>query len=851
MASKDDEQILVVKSSVLFEKGAWQGLKTDNLDYYVDLIKKNCEFKRRGDMETDNSYQQIIPYMLFGCDNKFFAYTYLPNAGEQRLVNKNYQLGVGGHINKEDIKEGKDILEEGMMREWDEEVNFKGNLLDKKLVGIINDDTNAVEQVHVGLVFHFAGDSSDIQVKETDKMKGEMFSIEQISSLPHSPWMKIAYENYLAKKKFKNIIFDWSGVIKDALQDFGWVVNRMREELGGKEISLEEIRQNWEQPYMKFWNKYYPDLTLEEEQILYRKILARKDCPNAGVVPGMADLITKLKKRGLKMSVVSSDHAERLLSEIKEFGLENVFGDVITDVHDKSEGVEILIKKYNLNPEETVFIGDSNHEIEVGKYFGIKTIAVTWGFAAEDKLKATNPDYLVHNIKELEKILMPSRMVKSNYPGKFIVIEGLDGSGKSAQVDLVIDFLKKQGKDVVVTREPTMDSGAGRKIKQALKKEITVEPLELQKLYVQDRKEHLENKVIPALKQSKIVVSSRYAFSTFAYGYSDGLDVDLLVKMNDNFLLPDLTIIVDVSPESCVKRIEGRGQEKELFEQKEKLTKVNEIYKKMPQMFENIFMVDGEKPISEVFENIKNIIIKKFNMKVLQNAGSYKILAIMTGLNGEDPLSLIETAGRTAYQSRDKITNESAVKFAKALRVRGHESVFEHSAMTVEFNDVSRGLTHELVRHRLAAYTQESTRYVDEKEFRVIAPPNKNLDEKLVDLVLPGAENSGLKVSLKVSFNDWMNLNEQMYKGLRAQGWVPQDARQVLPNGLKSQIVVTANLREWRHIFKMRCAVDAHWEIREVMVKLLKEVKERIPVLFDDFEISSDGQSATLVRPQF
>jgi len=201
-------------------------------------------------------------------------------------------------------------------------------------------------------------------------------------------------------------------------------------------------------------------------------------------------------------------------------------------------------------------------------------------------------------------------MIKNNYPGKFVVIEGLDGSGKSAQVDLVIDYLKQKGKDVVVTREPTVDSEAGRKVKQALRHEISVEPLELQGLYVQDRKEHLENKVIPALKEGKFVVSSRYAFSTFAYGYSDGLDVDLLVKMNDNFLLPDLTIVVDVSPESCVQRIEGRGEPKELFEKLEKLAKVNEIYKKLPEMFENVFMANGERSIVEVFEDIKNIINK-------------------------------------------------------------------------------------------------------------------------------------------------------------------------------------------------------------------------------------------------
>lgn len=201
-------------------------------------------------------------------------------------------------------------------------------------------------------------------------------------------------------------------------------------------------------------------------------------------------------------------------------------------------------------------------------------------------------------------------MIKNTYPGKFIVVEGLDGSGKSAQVDLVIDYLKEKGKEVVVTKEPTMDSEAGRKIKQALRKEVIIEPLELQKLYVQDRREHLENKVIPALKDGKFVVSSRYAFSTFAYGHSDGLDIDLLVKMNDNFLLPDLTLIIDVSPDSCMERIEGRGEPKELFEKLEKLAKVNEIYKKTSNMFENVAIINGERTIPEVFEDIKKEISK-------------------------------------------------------------------------------------------------------------------------------------------------------------------------------------------------------------------------------------------------
>mgnify|MGYP006285386579 CR=1 FL=1 len=211
----------------------------------------------------------------------------------------------------------------------------------------------------------------------------------------------------------------------------------------------------------------------------------------------------------------------------------------------------------------------------------------------------------------------------------------------------------------------------------------------------------------------------------------------------------------------------------------------------------------------------------------------------MAGTQGENPLQLIEVAGRTAYQSRDRIDDESAAKFVEMIRKRGHESVLEHSCMTVEFNNVCRGFTHELVRHRLASYTQESTRYVDESDFKVVVPPDKDPEEKLVTLNLPE------KKEVKVSFKDWVGLNEQMYRGLREAGWVPQDARQTLPIGIKSQIVITANLREWRHIFKLRCNPKAHWEISRVMTNLLKEVKENVPVVFDDFEISEEGVQQT------
>src|SRR5574343_491787 len=104
MTDKNNELVLCVPSEKIFEKGKWQGLKTENLDYYLDLIKSNCQFKRRGDVENDPSFKQIIPYVLFSYKDQFFAYKYLSGAGEQRLVNNNYQLGVGGHINIEDIE---------------------------------------------------------------------------------------------------------------------------------------------------------------------------------------------------------------------------------------------------------------------------------------------------------------------------------------------------------------------------------------------------------------------------------------------------------------------------------------------------------------------------------------------------------------------------------------------------------------------------------------------------------------------------------------------------------------------------------------------------------------------------
>jgi len=192
----------------------------------------------------------------------------------------------------------------------------------------------------------------------------------------------------------------------------------------------------------------------------------------------------------------------------------------------------------------------------------------------------------------------------------FIVLEGLDGSGQTSQASLLRDFFIKKEYQVILTKEPTQDSEAGRKIKEILEKKIETEPLELQKLYAKDRKEHLEKVIVPALKEGKVVVSDRYFFSTFAYGTAHGADLDELIKLNENFLYPDLTFLLKVSPEVCISRIEERGNSKTLFERKEKLAKVWQVYERLPKMFENIEVIDGEKSIEEVSKDIKKVLSK-------------------------------------------------------------------------------------------------------------------------------------------------------------------------------------------------------------------------------------------------
>lgn len=207
-------------------------------------------------------------------------------------------------------------------------------------------------------------------------------------------------------------------------------------------------------------------------------------------------------------------------------------------------------------------------------------------------------------------------------------------------------------------------------------------------------------------------------------------------------------------------------------------------------------------------------------MKVI-NAG-YEFI---TPIDGNVILKRIEQAGRVCYKSEDKITDESAIRFAKDIVKRGHEAVLEHCSFTVKFI-VDRGVSHEIVRHRVASYCQESTRYCNYSkdkfgnEITVIKPcfwENKSEQYRVWEEAVRFAE------------SDYFNL--------LSLGATPQEARSVLPNSLKTEVVMTADIREWRHFLKLRTSKAAHPQIREVAIPLLQELKEKVPVFFDDIEV--------------
>lgn len=211
---------------------------------------------------------------------------------------------------------------------------------------------------------------------------------------------------------------------------------------------------------------------------------------------------------------------------------------------------------------------------------------------------------------------------------------------------------------------------------------------------------------------------------------------------------------------------------------------------------------------------------------------------ILTPIDGAKILKHIESVGRTCYKSEDKITDDSCIKFVQNIIKRGHEAVIEHFNITVRLvND--RGVSHEEVRHRIASYAQESTRYCNYSQDK--------FDNEIAYIDLRGGMELDPKVgnlpttTFDAIYEEWMQAcrdAEAHYNKMIALGATPQIARSVLNNSTKTEICITMNLREWRHFFKLRTAPAAHPQMREIAIPLLQEFQKLIPVIFDDIEVT-------------
>ena len=201
-------------------------------------------------------------------------------------------------------------------------------------------------------------------------------------------------------------------------------------------------------------------------------------------------------------------------------------------------------------------------------------------------------------------------MIKENYPGKFIVIEGLDGSGQTTQVKLLKEYLESKGLEVITTKEPTQPiegayySSVAQEIKDVLDKVKTKEAKAFQEMFAQDRKEHLDNQIITALKQGSWVICDLYAFSSFAYGIAHATDMDFLMSLNEKFLMPDYVFLLKVSPQTCMQRVVRRNEGIKFFEVEEKLANTWKQYEEVVKRFPEINVINGEETIENVHQEI-------------------------------------------------------------------------------------------------------------------------------------------------------------------------------------------------------------------------------------------------------
>jgi predicted NUDIX family phosphoesterase len=191
--SPASEQVLCVKREDIFPDGAWHGFVSDRLERHQAVIREHHVFMPRAEVEDDPNYQQIIPYVVFRHGDRYFL-THRLRASSERRLRKQYSLGLGGHINPGDLA-GGDPIQDGLKREWEEEVVYNGSF-EAHLIGLLNDESSPVSKVHLGVVFLVDGDRPEIAIRETDKLAGELLSLNEmrIYYLGMESWSQMVYD---------------------------------------------------------------------------------------------------------------------------------------------------------------------------------------------------------------------------------------------------------------------------------------------------------------------------------------------------------------------------------------------------------------------------------------------------------------------------------------------------------------------------------------------------------------------------------------------------------------------------------------------------------------------------------
>ena len=202
----------------------------------------------------------------------------------------------------------------------------------------------------------------------------------------------------------KNIIFDWSGTLSEDIIPTYKAVMIVFEKIGLKKISFEKFLEEYELPYMKFYERYIHDMTKEQFSEIYSEAIHSVEEPKA--FPGTKKFLEFIHKKGIKMALLSSLVHEKMEKEIENYGFSKFFVDIKGSVHDKREAILDLIEECKFKENETAFVGDTRHDIETGKKANLMTIGVNWGYEPKEKLEKANPDHIVESFDELKELIL-------------------------------------------------------------------------------------------------------------------------------------------------------------------------------------------------------------------------------------------------------------------------------------------------------------------------------------------------------------------------------------------------------------------------------------------------------------